>query len=108
MKQTDLISLIAKDTGFRYEVVRKVLRKLTKYACVAFEADDSIRIGLGEFTLKEHGPKPVQNFITGKRFFIGPRKKILFTPSNYVKLSIKKTNLKLQADYEAQQEQNAQ
>lgn len=106
MKQEDLITLISKDTNLRYDAVRKVLRKLTKYMCVAIEQDEPVRFGLGTFTLKKCPPKEVQNFLTGKRYLMGPINKIIFSPSAYVKTSIKKADVKLQEEYEAELKNN--
>lgn len=100
MKQTELIQLISKDTGLRYDAVRKVLRKLTKYMCVALENGEPLRIGIGTFHLKERGPKPVHNFQTGERFTMPPTNKLVYTPSTYVKRTIRRIDMELQTEYE--------
>ena len=107
MKQSELIQLIAKDTNLRYDAVRKVLRKLTKYMCVALEQGEPLRIGVGTFQLKERGPKPVQDFRKGERYMMGPTNKLIFTPSSYVKSTVKKADITLQTEYEARQTANA-
>jgi len=103
MTQTELIQLISKDTNLRYDAVRKVLRKLTKYTCVALESGEGIRIGLGTFHLKKRGPKSVHNFQTGERFLMPPTNKLTFTPSTYVKRTIHRTDVELQAKYDGEQ-----
>jgi len=103
MKQTELIQLISKDTNLRYDAVRKVLRKLTKYMCVAIEQGEPLRIGMGTFHLKVRGPKEVQNFKTGNRFLMGPTNKLVYTPSTYVKATVRKADATLQTGYEAEQ-----
>ena len=103
MTQTELIQLISKDTNLRYDAVRKVLRKLTKYTCVALENGEGIRIGLGTFHLKERRPKTVHNFQTGERFLMPPTNKLTFTPSTYVKRTIHRTDVELQAKYDGEQ-----
>jgi nucleoid DNA-binding protein len=100
MKQSELIMLISKDTGVSYDAVRKVLRKLTKYMCVALETKEPLRIGLGTFSLRERGPKPVQNFITGERYVAPPAHTLAYAPSAYVKATVKKLDFILQESIE--------
>jgi len=102
MTQEELIHLIAKDSNLRYDAVRKVLRKLTKYVCVAMDQGETIRFGLGSFHLKERGPKPVHDFKTNTRFIMGPTNKIIYSPSAYIRTTVKKADVKLQEEYEAE------
>ena len=102
MKQRELIALIAKDANLRYDVVRKVLRKLTLYTCVAIEQGEQIRFGLGTFQLRERPPKQVHNFKTNNRYIMGPTNQIVYFPSAYVKITVKKANVALQEQYEAE------
>jgi len=90
MKQSDLIKLVSNDVGVKYEVVRRVLRKTTVYLAVALQNDDAFRIGMGTFSLKQRGPKPVRNFKTGETWMLPPAHKVVFTPSNYIKGILKK------------------
>jgi nucleoid DNA-binding protein len=90
MKQSDLIKLIANDTGITYETVRKIIRKTTKYIAVAIENNDSVHLGVGTFDTKLRREKPVHNFKTGERYMLPPAHKILFKPSNYLKGILKK------------------
>jgi nucleoid DNA-binding protein len=66
------------------------------------EQGDTIRLGVGSFHMKERGPKPVQDFKTNTRFIMGPTNKVIYTPSAYVKTTVKKADLKLQTLYEAE------
>jgi len=108
MKQAELIQLIAKDTNLRRDAVRKVLRKLTTYMCVAMENNEPLRIGLGTFELQERGPKQVQDFINHKRYYMAPSNKLVYTPSIYVRTTVKKADLKLQQKHGAKKIEHAQ
>ena len=100
MTQTDLIRLIANDSNLRYDAVRKVLRKLTKYVSVALDQGELVRFGLGSFHLKERPPKPVQDFKTNTRYMMGPSTQVIYSPSQYIRTSVKKADAKIQAAYE--------
>lgn len=106
MTQTELIQLISKDTGLRYDAVRKVLRKLTKYVCVALENGESLRIGIGTFQTKMRKPKEVHNFQTKQRMIMPPSYKLSYIPSSYVKRTMRKIDAELQANYDNEKTEN--
>src|SRR5271168_3846520 len=88
LKQTELITLIANDTGLRYEAVRRVLRKMNRYFALAFQQGDSVHIGIGTFNVKKTGKRQAHNFKTGERFIIEEGLKVDYKPSLYVKKTL--------------------
>jgi nucleoid DNA-binding protein len=107
MKQSDLIKLVSNDVGVKYEVVRRVLRKTTVYLAIALKHNDAFRIGMGTFSLKQRGPKPVRNFKTGETWMLPPAYKVIFTPSNYIKGVLKQKDQE-QLVFDFQESKDAQ
>lgn len=92
MNQKELIRLLCSDTGIKYEDVRRILRKMTRYIGVAIENNDPINLGFGTLDIKLRGAKEVQNFKTGERFMLPILYKLVYTPSSYIKRSLIKKN----------------
>lgn len=101
MTQSELVQLISIETGYSEDKIRKIVRKMTKYLCVALETDNELKLSIGVFKLKKNDkPKEVHNFETGTRYKVAPKYKAIFEPSKYVKKTINKMNLLEQENYE--------
>jgi|GEM_PF-5305897 len=101
--QSELINLISKNTNISKEAVRKIIRQYVKFIVIALENDESVRTSLGTFASAIIKQKEVQNFKTGKREKMHPKKKVLFNPSRLLVHSLDKINADLYLQYEKSQ-----
>jgi|ERR1700733_13192020 len=101
MTQNEIIRLVSLETGYSPDKIKKTLRKITKYLCVALETDGELKMSFGNIHLRKSKVKEVQHFGSNTRYKIAPRYKIEIIPSIYVKKSINKMNLLEQERYEA-------